>query len=234
MSIATSAFEAALERLNAQVVDPPERRPAYDVFGPAPAPLPALGGVPRAGAIAAAARALETGEATCVELAERALARIARDEWTAFVEVCAQDALSEAHVRDAELKAGRRRGALHGIPVSVKDVIDVRGVRTRCGSDAYDVVPVDDADAVELWRAAGTRIDARVSVPSDARPMPVASAIAEPPLDPPGNRVGSCGLRACGLVTPSANSCVDVLPRITAPAARQSSTASASSTGTTS
>ena len=38
--------------------------------------------------------------------------------------------------------------------------------------------------------------------------MPVATAIAQPPLDPPGIRVGSCGLRACGLVTPSANSCV--------------------------
>ena len=49
-----------------------------------------------------------------------------------------------------------------------------------------------------------------------------------PPLEPPGIRVGSCGLRACGLVTPSANSCVEVLPRITAPAARQRSTPSAS------
>ncbi len=80
--------------------------------------------------------------------------------------------------------------------------------------------------------AAGTRMDARVSVPSDTRPIPVATAIAEPPLDPPGMRVGSCGLRACGLVTPSANSCVLVLPRITAPAARQRSTAAASTSGT--
>ena len=47
-----------------------------------------------------------------------------------------------------------------------------------------------------------------MSVPSDASPIPVATAMALPPLDPPGIRVGSCGLRACGLVTPSANSCV--------------------------
>ena len=60
----------------------------------------------------------------------------------------------------------------------------------------------------------------------------MATAIALPPLEPPGIRVGSCGLRACGLVTPSANSCVEVLPRITAPAARHRSTASASSAGT--
>ena len=87
--------------------------------------LPALGGLPQTGSIAAAARALDTGETTCVELTEQALARIAEDEWTAFVEVCADEALAEARARDAELKAGRRRGPLHGIPVSVKDVIDV-------------------------------------------------------------------------------------------------------------
>ena len=79
--------------------------------------------------------------------------------------------------------------------------------------------------------AAGTRIEARVSVPRLASPIPVATAIADPPLEPPGIRVGSCGLRACGLVTPSANSCVEVLPRITAPAARQRATASASASG---
>src|SRR5215218_4150512 len=127
-SIATTAFAAALERLSAQVVDPPERRPAYDVFGPPPAAVPALGGLPKTGAIAAAARALDAGTTTCVRLTQLALERIASDEWTAFVEVCAEDALTDARLRDAELEAGKRRGPLHGIPVSVKDVIDVRGV----------------------------------------------------------------------------------------------------------
>jgi len=95
-SIATTAFESALERLNAQVVDPPERRPAYEVFGSRATPLPALGGLPRTGAIAHAARALDSGESTCLELTELALARIAQDEWTAFVEVCAEEALAWA------------------------------------------------------------------------------------------------------------------------------------------
>src|SRR5215218_405463 len=130
-SIATTAFASALERLSAQVVDPPGRRPAYDVFGTPAAPLPALGGLPQTGAIAEAARALDTGATSCVELTEQALARIANDEWTAFVEVAADAALADARTRDAELRAGRRRAPLHGIPVSVKDVIDVRGVRTR-------------------------------------------------------------------------------------------------------
>jgi len=199
MSIATTAFEAALERLNAQVVDPPERRPAYDVFGPAPAPLPALGGLPHAGAIAAAARALQAAETTCVELTERALTRVAEDEWTAFVEVCAEDALAEAHVRDAELKAGRRRGPLHGIPVSVKDVIDVGGVRTRCGSDAYDAVPDDDADAVDLWRDAGAVILGKTSTHEFA--LGVTSPQARNPHDPTRIPGGSSGGSAIAVAT---------------------------------
>ena len=42
-SVATNAFAAARERLAAQTVDPPETRPAYEVFGPPVAPLPGLG-----------------------------------------------------------------------------------------------------------------------------------------------------------------------------------------------
>src|SRR3954449_11339395 len=107
-------------------------------------------------------------------------------------------------------------------------------VQDRGTTPRVETVPYVGLRPTTPHRAAGTRIDARVSVPSDARPMPVATAIAEPPLDPPGIRVGSCGLRACGLVTPGANSCVDVFPRITAPAARHRSTASASVSGTAS
>jgi hypothetical protein len=82
--------------------------------------------------------------------------------------------------------------------------------------------------------AAGTRIDARVSVPRGASPIPVATAIADPPLEQPGMRLGSCGLRLCGVQTPSANSCVAALPSSTAPPRRSLRTAAASSSGTTS
>jgi aspartyl-tRNA(Asn)/glutamyl-tRNA(Gln) amidotransferase subunit A len=198
-SIATTAFNSALERLSAQVVDPPERRPAYEVFGTPTAPLPALGGLPNTGAIAAAARALDSGATTCVELTEQALARIAQDEWTAFVEVIAESALVEARARDIELQAGRRRGPLHGIPVSVKDVINVRGVRTRCGSDAYDAVPADDADGVDLWRAAGAVILGKTSTHEFA--LGVTSPQARNPHDPTRIPGGSSGGSAIAVAT---------------------------------
>ena len=73
--------------------------------------------------------------------------------------------------------------------------------------------------------AAGMRIEPPVSVPSVASAMPAATLAAEPPLDPPGDRDGSSGLRAgpnaeSSLVVPNANSCRLVLPMMTAPASR--------------
>ena len=71
--------------------------------------------------------------------------------------------------------------------------------------------------------AAGILIDPPVSVPSAATAIPAATATAEPPLEPPGDREGSCGLRTgpnaeSSLVVPYANSCRLVLPMTIAPA----------------
>lgn len=201
MSVAINAFAAARERLAAQVIDPPERRPSYEVFGPPPAPLPALGGLPRTGQIAEAAAALDAGAVTAVELTEEALARISRDEWTAFAEVTAESALAEARARDAELRAGRRRGPLHGIPVSVKDVINVKDVVTRCGSAAYESVPDVDAAGVDLWRAAGAVFLGKTSTHEFA--LGVTSPQARNPHDrtriPGGSSGGSAVAVATGM-----------------------------------
>src|SRR5262245_50101789 len=71
--------------------------------------------------------------------------------------------------------------------------------------------------------AAGIRIDPPVSVPIVASPIPAARLAPDPPLEPPGDRDGSWGLRAgpnaeSSFVVPKANSCRLVLPRKTAPA----------------
>ena len=198
-SVASQAFAAAQDRLAAQRIDPPQRRPAYDVFGTPAAPLPSLRGLPRSGAIAAAARALEAGATTSAELTERALARIADDEWTAFVEVTAESARAEARARDAERRAGRSRGPLHGIPVSVKDVIDVEGVPTRCGSAAYAAIPAADADAVALWRAAGAVLLGKTSTHEFA--LGVTSPQARNPHDRTRIPGGSSGGSAIAVAT---------------------------------
>jgi hypothetical protein len=69
------------------------------------------------------------------------------------------------------------------------------------------------------------RIDPPVSVPIEAKHMPSATDAADPPDEPPGDRVGSSGCRAgpnadSSLVVPYANSCRLVFPTKTAPASR--------------
>ena len=63
---------------------------------------------------------------------------------------------------------------------------------------AVDTVPYVGLRPTTPHSAAGTRIEARVSVPRLARPMPVATAIAEPPLDPPGSGSGRAGCGPAG------------------------------------
>jgi aspartyl-tRNA(Asn)/glutamyl-tRNA(Gln) amidotransferase subunit A len=101
------------------------------------------------------ARTLSAEEAT-----ERCLARIAeRDkDINAFITVTADEARAQARAADREIAAGRDRGPLHGVPISIKDLIDVRGTpttaasRVRSGhlasSDALVTTRLRDAGAV--------------------------------------------------------------------------------------
>src|SRR6476646_4211270 len=77
---------------------------------------------------------------------------------------------------------------------------------------------------------AGWRMEPPVSEPSVATAVPAATAAAEPPLEPPGTRARSRGLRTgpyaeFSLEEPIANSSQLSLPRITAPAASRRATA---------
>ena len=91
-------------------------------------------------------------------LLEAALARIAaRDEAVrAWASIDETGARAVARERDEELRAGRPRGPLHGIPVAIKDVFHVAGLTTTCGAaPAFHVRPTEDAAAVARLRAAG-------------------------------------------------------------------------------
>src|SRR5690349_7507704 len=113
-----------------------------------------------------AAQQVRDGKLTPLTLLERSLERIREVDplLRAFV------ALNEACVRDdaieltREADAGRVRGPLHGIPIAVKDVIDVRGLPTRGGSAATESSAARaDAPAVERLRAAGALIVGKVN-----------------------------------------------------------------------
>ena len=98
---------------------------------------------------------LRSGRISSVELTRTALDRIEAHNTTlnAVVTVTAELALEAARRADRDLRAGRDRGPLHGIPVGLKDVIDVRGVRTTMGSAfCQDYVAARDATVVRRLR----------------------------------------------------------------------------------
>ncbi len=108
--------------------------------------------------LAELARTLEEGSLSPVEVAEAILRRIEeRDgELNAFVTVTAEVALEDARRAEAEIRAGRYRGPLHGVPIGLKDLIETRGIRTTMGSAFFeDHIPVRDAAVVELLKDAG-------------------------------------------------------------------------------
>jgi aspartyl-tRNA(Asn)/glutamyl-tRNA(Gln) amidotransferase subunit A len=105
-----------------------------------------------------AAKLLEERRISSVELARQCLDSIERlqPKLNAFITVASETALARARVMDDERARGHARGALHGIPIAVKDVFCTRGVRTTCGSKFfYDYVPNHDAAVVERLDAAG-------------------------------------------------------------------------------
>ena len=79
---------------------------------------------------------LRTGQTTSVELVERCLGAIVRQdgELNAFITVLDDDARDTARLADIDIAAGRYRGPLHGVPISVKDVFDLRGLPTTAAS----------------------------------------------------------------------------------------------------
>ncbi len=111
--------------------------------------------------IADAAAAIRRGELAPVELTRLMLARIERldPELVAYVTVAREEALADARAAEAEIRDGRYRGPLHGIPLSIKDNIATRGIRTTAGSRVLeDCVPDDDATVVARLREAGAVI----------------------------------------------------------------------------
>jgi amidase len=117
--------------------------------------------------IARQAELIRAGEVSSRELVELYLQRIERlnPELNAFTAVLAEQALAAADAADARRAAGEE-GPLLGVPVAIKDNVDVAGVTTWFGTRAFDDRPaVADGESVRRLRAAGAVILAKTTLP---------------------------------------------------------------------
>ena len=108
--------------------------------------------------IRALAHALRSGRITARSLLDDTLERLhdTQPDLNAFITVFEDEARRDAERRDAELLAGRDRGWLHGLPISLKDLIDVDGVATTAASELRrDHRATLDAACVTALRDAG-------------------------------------------------------------------------------
>lgn len=108
--------------------------------------------------IEALGRKLRAGQTTAVEITRACLDRIDADNprLNAFILVLREEAERQAREADLELQAGHDRGALHGIPISIKDLFDMRGLPTTAASRVREGhVAAHDASAIARLRHAG-------------------------------------------------------------------------------
>lgn len=156
-----------------------------------------------------AAAAIRAGATTPTALVEAALAQIAALDGAlnAFQLVLADQALDDARRAEAELAAGQDRGPLHGIPVAVKDLLDMAGLPTTAGSTILARhIAAADAAAVERLRAAGaiivgkTRLSEFAYSPgsNNAHYGPTANPF-DPSRDAGGSSSGSAAAVAAGM-----------------------------------
>ena len=102
--------------------------------------------------------ALENGSITSEEILLTFIhnIRTVGKEYNAVLDTCFDEALLEAREADAARARGDAKGLLHGIPISVKDCISVKGMVccTGFGALSFDVQP-DDATGIKVLRNQG-------------------------------------------------------------------------------
>ncbi|MDP2333757.1 MAG: amidase [Reyranella sp.] len=158
---------------------------------------------------AAAAKAIAARELSPVELMQALLARIERldPRLNTFVRLDGEAAMAAARTAKAEAAAGHIRGPLHGVPVGIKDIMDVAGLPTTCHSKILaDNLATSDAVCVSKLRGAGAIVLGKLSThefaiggPSHDLPWPPARNPWNTDHHPGGSSSGSGSGVAAGL-----------------------------------
>src|SRR5688500_18235793 len=151
-------------------------------------------------------RAIVAREVSAVEVAQTYLERISRlnPALNAIVTV-APDVLERARAAEAALMRGDAAGALHGVPVTIKDTIETAGLRTTSGSKIRaDFVPTTDAPAVARLKAAGAIVLGKTNAAEMAMNYTADNPVfgrTNHPHDPKLTPGGSSGGEAVAIAT---------------------------------
>jgi amidase len=114
-----------------------------------------------------AAKAVARGDVTALDLMRATLERVERynPKVNAIITLLAEEAIEAAEQADELAKTGEELGPLHGVPVTVKDCFEIKGVRTTAGSRAFvNHVSAYDSAPVERLKAAGAIIIGHTNV----------------------------------------------------------------------
>jgi amidase len=127
---------------------------------------------------------MKSGELSAVQVTENALERIeALDEkLRSFVKVLPDQARASAAQLDQDRIDGKPLGALHGVPIALKDLLNTRGIATASGTRVMrDYVPDQDASVVTRLKQAGAVIIGKTQLTEGA------FGAHHPDIDPPKN-----------------------------------------------
>lgn len=107
-------------------------------------------------------------EISPVDVTQAVLARAERlqPELNCFITLCADEALAEARKAEQAIMAGKTPGLLHGIPFTVKDIVNTKGVRTTFGAVPFsNNIPEQDAVSVARLREQGAILIGKTTTP---------------------------------------------------------------------
>jgi amidase len=141
------------------------------------------------------ARRVRARELSSEELVRAALARIEAENprLQAFVELHPERAIRAAREADAKTRKRTDLPPFHGIPIGIKDLNLVRGMRTRFGSKSFDWLwsPIDDATTAQLRRA-GFVILGKLAT-SELGALPITEPATHPPTRNPWHQDHTAG-----------------------------------------
>ena len=139
-----------------------------------------------------------------MEVVEAHLRRIERlNHALNAIVTLAPESLDQARAAEADLMSGKQVGPLHGVPLTIKDTIDTKGLRTTSGSRLRaSHVPERDASAVARLKAAGAIILGKTNTPEMAIPYETDNPVFGRTNNPHAHQVtpgGSSGGEAAAI-----------------------------------